>query len=140
MNDCNENTLSTIKQVIQEYYTDRQDVSAVYLFGSVVGGCLSEHSDVDIGVLYISGCLPGWEDYLRDQQDLSDRLQREVDLVTLNQASPILGYQVLKSGNRVICRNQRMANEYYVQTLNEYFDLKRCREVIERNLQNVRIV
>ncbi len=130
----------TIKKAIQEYYADRADVAAVYLFGSTVGAGFSAHSDIDIGVLYNSGCSPSWGDHLRDQVELSDRLQREVDLVSLNQASPILGYQVLKPGYCLFCSNQRAANEFFVRTLNEYFDLKMSRQVIEHSLQNVRIV
>jgi predicted nucleotidyltransferase len=93
--------------------------------GSSCKGNFSAESDVDVGVLYNPNCLPEWEKHSRDYLELSDKLRREVDLVTLNQASPILRYQVLKSEKRVLCHNQRAANEFFLRRLNEYFDLKR---------------
>ena len=83
----------------------------MYLFGSTVSARLLEQSDVDIGVLYKPDCIPDMmQQRLQEQTELSGLLQREVDLVTLNKASPILGYQVLKYGECILNRDQRAAN------------------------------
>ena len=128
------------KKIIQDYFGDRKDIAVVYLFGSTVSARLLEQSDVDIGVLYKPDCIPDMMQRLQEQTELSGLLQREVDLVTLNQASPILGYQVLKYGECILKPDQRAANQFFVCTLNEYFDLKMCRRVIEQSLSSLRIL
>ena len=40
---------------IREYFTDQDDVSTVYLFGSVVKDKTTKDSDVDIAVLFVQG-------------------------------------------------------------------------------------
>lgn len=130
-----------IIKTLKEYFSTQESVSAVFLFGSSTGERFSDQSDIDIGVLYSQeGPLPTLDDKLQAQAELSDRLQRPVDLVVLNQVSPILGYQVLKYGERLLTRDPRVVNAFFVRTLNEYFDLKQIRQVIEQSLQNARIL
>ena len=131
---------SKILEIIKQYFTNRPDTAVVYLFGSATGGNFTAESDVDIGVYYKKGQAPDGLILLGEQQELSDLLNRPVDLVALNRASPILNYQVLKNGQRVLCPDERAANEFFVRTLNEYFDLKRNREVIEKSLVKARII
>ena len=119
---------------------DREDVAAVYLFGSILGPIFSDQSDIDIGVLYQPNRLPDFDLRLQEQAELSDQLKVQVDLVALNRVSSILGYQVLKYGENILRRDRRAADLFFVRTLNEYFDLKTNRKVIERSLQNVRIL
>ncbi len=128
----------TIK-TIRDYYADQEGITAVYLFGSTTQDRLTPFSDVDVAVLYQWDKLPGIRQKLADQGALSEQLGREVDLVTLNAASPILGRQVLKYGKLLLNRNPRAVNEFFVQTFNAYFDLKYSRREIEANLHNVSI-
>ena len=132
--------LFSIKAILQDFYKDREDVAAVYLFGSILGPIFSDQSDIDIGVLYQPNRLPDFDLRLQEQAELSDQLKVQVDLVALNRVSPILGYQVLKYGENILRRDRRAADLFFVRTLNEYFDLKTNRKVIERSLQNVRIL
>ncbi len=132
--------LSGSTRILQDYFNCRDEIVAVYLFGSLVGPGLSEESDIDIGLLYQDGTQPGFEEQLILQDDLTQLLQREVDLVVLNQASPILRYQVLKHGICILKHDPSKVCSFFVTTLNEYFDLKMNRQVIERSLRNVRVL
>lgn len=134
------NQQSSVKKIIRDFYSDRDDVAAVYIFGSLLGSTYSEQSDIDVGVLYQTGSTPVFERRMHEQAELSDHLKVQVDLVPLNQVSPILGYQVLKYGECVLCRDQRAADLFFVHTLNEYFDLKRNRQIIEHSLHKLRIL
>lgn len=125
---------------LREYFAGQDCVAAVYLFGSAAGERSAERSDIDVGVLFHSDSIPGLDQRLQQQEELSERLQRPVDLVVLNQASPILGYQVLKYWERLLTQDSRAVNAFFVRTLNEYFDLKQNRRVIEQALHKTRIL
>ena len=104
------------------------EIGLAFLFGSAASGRMTAESDVDVAVFFepapdIDRC----EDI---REALAKATHREVDLVILNQASPILRMQVLKNGIPLI-KNEKIYEEFFVRTLSEYDDLKRTRKVIE---------
>ncbi|MEA3288191.1 MAG: nucleotidyltransferase domain-containing protein [Candidatus Marinimicrobia bacterium] len=129
---------TTLKQQIISYFSDRDDISAVYLFGSIVSDRLSINSDIDIAVLTHSGDL-SFPDQMDISQELSDITGREIDLVELSEVSVILRNQVLRKGELIICQDKRALNHFIVRTNQEYIDLKRVRKPIEESLGNVSI-
>jgi len=134
----NESTEQLI-HIVRDFFAGRHDVAAVYLYGSAVHGPFTQYSDVDVGVLYEREHVPDFEQQMDDSMELSNRLRREVDLVVLNNVSPILQRQVLKKGRMILCQNPKLVNRFFVNALNSYFDLKRNRREIERNLYQVSI-
>jgi predicted nucleotidyltransferase len=129
-----------VVDVLQAYYRERREIAAVYLYGSVVKGRLTPESDIDIGVLYDAASQRDFQKHADDQTALTAALGREVDLVSLAEASPILRYQVLKYGERVLTRDPKTVNLFFVRTVNEYCDLKVIRREIERHMKEVRIL
>lgn len=126
---------AAIEAALHDAFADAADrVAAVYLFGSVAAGRDHARSDVDVAVLYRDGYVPdGWA-RLELIADLSLRLGREVDVAVLNDASPILGMQVLRNGRRLMTFDERRVNRFFVDTVNQYADLKIVRRPIERAL------
>ena len=120
-----------MESLIATFFADRPGVAAVYLFGSLAAGTATPESDVDIGVLYQRGLEPDFHIQMDEQIELASCLSRDVDLINLNQASPILRMQVLKKGRLVLNRDPKLVNLFFVNTLNEYFDLKQSRKPIE---------
>jgi predicted nucleotidyltransferase len=129
-----------IIKVIRDHFSSRLEIAGVYLFGSVLGKAFTRDSDIDIGVLYRRDLDPTWEETNQDRLALSDLLKIEGDLVILNHASPILCYQVLKLGQCILNHDPHAVNQFFVRTINDYFDLKETRRPIERQLHNVRIL
>jgi predicted nucleotidyltransferase len=92
-----------------EYYTARSEavaavaqragINLVVLFGSVIRGRVHRESDVDIGVRFTGG-RPEFETEARVAGELHEALRppRELDLVVLNGASPLLLAQVRAEG------------------------------------------
>jgi len=109
----------------------------VYLFGSAAANRLTPESDVDIGILFRQ--KPSALELLQLQQEFTDVLGIQADVVNLDDASPILRMQVLKYGIRVYTKDVRRVNEFFVRTINEYDDLKRVRKPIEDNILKGRI-
>ena len=120
-----------VRQVAQ-FAAEQPTVLAAYLFGSAAQNRLADESDVDIGLLFETSTEA--LRLLELQEVLTTALNRQSDLVSLNQASPILAMQVLKHGEIVFERSQRAVREFQVRTLFAYFDLKQVRKPIEEAL------
>ena len=63
-------------------------------FGSYIKGNIRKDSDVDIAI-YLKDSVDIYE-YLDIKMKLLDALKREVDLVILNDATPLLKYEIYK--------------------------------------------
>jgi predicted nucleotidyltransferase len=109
------------------FLATQEDIVAAYLFGSLAQGRATPRSDIDIAVLL--GRAP---DPLSDEPDRQFQLMddcrrfadREVDVVILNSAPPVLKDQVLRHGRRVFERDRAVRVEFEVRAGREYEDLK----------------
>jgi predicted nucleotidyltransferase len=128
---------STLTERITRHSSAKEEIVAVYLFGSAAANRLTPESDVDIGILFRQ--KPSALELLQLQQEFTDVLGIQADVVNLDDASPILRMQVLKYGIRVYTKDVRRVNEFFVRTINEYDDLKRVRKPIEDNILKGRI-
>ena len=119
-------------RVLEPLLARRKGIHLVFLFGSSVSRRMHPASDVDIGVLF--GSVPNVSRINALTAELSSLLRREVDLVVLNHASPILKMQVLKKGVLVLARDLKVYHQFFVDTVNQYDDLKRIRKTCEDNI------
>lgn len=108
------------------YLARQPDVLAAYLFGSMARGQADHLSDVDIAVLLDAHLAADErvERQLRFMGDLEEYTHREVQVVVLNRATPLLAYQVVRHG-RLLCEPNRAERiNFEVRTRRVYFDLK----------------
>jgi predicted nucleotidyltransferase len=108
------------------YLARQPAVVAAYLFGSVAHGRADRLSDVDIAVLFDErlGAEESVERQLRFMGDLEVYADREVQVVILNQAPPLLAYQVVRHGILLYERGRTERIAFEVRTRKVYFDLK----------------
>jgi predicted nucleotidyltransferase len=109
------------------FLATQPDVVAAYLFGSLAQGRATPHSDIDIAVLLTRApdLLAGEPDrQLQLMGDLRRFADREVDVVILNTAPPLLQNQVLKYGRRLYERDRRARVDFEVRAGKTYTDLK----------------
>lgn len=125
---------SGISQKIASYFKCLKGISAVYLFGSEAKGTSNRLSDVDVGILFERNQAPSFEEKTRLQEELSALLKKDVDLVVLNSANPILNHQVLKNGVLLLSPKPRDVHAFFIKTVMEYDDLKRMRAYQEQQL------
>lgn len=113
-------------KAISEMLARRPEVDFAYLFGSQVSGQCSTMSDIDIAV-YVDVT----DDRLVYQLKLLERLQCltgsvAVDLVLLNDAPPLLRYEVIKHG-QVLKENKEKRVIFEIRVLSEYMDTEHLR-------------
>ena len=135
----NPSILSNLKLVksLKTFFKRRQEILLAFLFGSSTRDRLRPSSDVDIGVLFKT--IPEM-DALKDLTgELSSILKREVDLVVLNHASPVLKMQILKNGILIYSSSKKYFHQFFADTVNQYDDLKRIRKNCEENILKGRI-
>jgi uncharacterized protein len=126
-----------VTKLLKNLLKEKPGISLAFLFGSFAGNHQRPTSDVDVGILF--DLAPNLTTIQDLNDEISSALKREVDLVILNQASPILKMQVLKRGKLIIKRNKREFNRFYVQVVNQYDDLKQVRKKSEENILRGRV-
>jgi predicted nucleotidyltransferase len=104
------------------------EIDLAFLFGSFAGGTVTAESDVDIAILCRQVLSFDRREEIRAA--LCTGIKKEVDLVDLNGASPILRMQVLKKGI-ILIDNANVYEDFFVRTTVEYDDLKQVRKGIE---------
>ncbi|MBM4140583.1 MAG: nucleotidyltransferase domain-containing protein [Nitrospira sp.] len=133
----NKVSISEVIKKLKETLTMHSDIVLVFLFGSFVRGDITSFSDLDIAIYFTSTV-----DFYRIndlREDISALLGIDVDIVVLNNASPVIKMQVLKKGTMLINKDRRTYNEFFVNTVKEYDDLKRTRKEIEEKILRGRI-
>ena len=116
--------------------TARNDFLLVFLFGSFAKACSTDESDVDVAIMFEK--VPDFYEVSDLKDQLASHIGREVDILVLNTASPIIRLQVLKYG-QLIKKDEKVYNDYFVRTLNEYSDLKYLRKEAEDSILAGRI-
>jgi predicted nucleotidyltransferase len=88
---------------LSAYFARDLRVAAATVFGSATDGCVRPGSDIDIAVLFREPLAP--EHFLRFYAELCDQIPNveKVDLITLNQADPILAFEAIRG--RFLCKN-----------------------------------
>ena len=125
-----------IQTVITDYLSRYADIRLAFLFGSIAAGHHSEASDIDLAILFQTEPDFYFLDNIKNA--LSGFIKREIDIVVLNDASPIIKMQVLKKGIPLI-RRYKAYEEFFTCTVNEYADLKITRKEIEDKILNGRL-
>lgn len=121
--------LTTILQAYPE-------ISAAILFGSQADGTATKESDIDIALLYTVSQLPTPLQLLAFRQELSDQMHQDVDVVLLNDASPIIAMQAAKYGKPLFVRDKKAFDAFEVRLITDYADVKQMRRSFEKNILN----
>lgn len=100
-----------------------------YLYGSLAKGKYHKFSDIDIGV-YLRDPTP--EKYSNIYLLFPENLGRNVDITLLNDAPPLLRYDIIKHGILLFSKDEKDRKNFVFHTLVEALDIKealeRCRK------------
>jgi len=107
------------------------EVLAVYLFGSRAEGVARAGSDLDLAVLLRPEVeRERYPDHRMELlEELSGALSPRLDLIILNQVSPLLQFQVLQKGRLLYERDHDLRSELEMHMLSRYYDQRRYLEL-----------
>ena len=128
---------SKIVKSLKNIFGERKEILLAFLFGSFTSKRMRPSSDVDIGIFFKA--VPNIDATNNVTEKLSTLLQREVDLVVLNHASPVLKMQILKNGILLYASDRKYFHHFFTDTINQYDDLKRIRKNCEESILKGRI-
>ena len=128
---------SQIVKSLKIFFNMKRDILLAFLFGSFASKRIRRSSDVDIGILFKT--VPDMDAINGVAEELSLILRREIDLVILNQASPVLKMQILKNGILLYASKRKRFYQFFTDTVNQYDDLKQIRKICEENILKGRI-
>ena len=133
-------TMSTsidIEGKLRGYFAGQDDVSLAYLFGSHAANRPGPLSDVDVGVVLDDGFPPS--EFLVRRLELIRELQRvlghEVDVVVLNEATPLLAHRAIAQGKVVFSSNETFRVRFETKRVAEYLDTAYLRDEYNRALE-----
>jgi uncharacterized protein len=108
---------------IKDYFSHRNNIAAVYLFGSHVAGKERPGSDVDIAVLFQNRDPEPMIDSIDTYMvDLSRLLKKDIHPVVLNHAGETLLLQILNKGKCIVINDQRKLALFKVEAFAKIFD------------------
>ncbi len=114
-----------IEAAVRARFSAREDIAAVYLYGSQARGTAHAASDVDIAVLYRGAPPRGLEALsLALEADLEAELGIRVQAVTLNTAPPDLIHRILRDEDLLLERDASARVDFEIRARNEYFDVR----------------
>ncbi len=106
-------------------------VVLAYIFGSVSAGRAGPLSDIDFAFLLDQGANPDNAGELQDA--LCRRLHTDrFDLVDLRKANSAVAYEVIRTGTRLLCRDESVRQNFESQTVLRYLDFQPIREQMHR--------
>ncbi len=121
-----------LRQLLRSLLATRPEVLAAFLFGSTARGAAGPLSDLDIGVLLAADTARHHrsDDYkARLLAELMSALgTKDVDLVLLNEAPPLLTHRVLRDGVLLHVTDERALALFRFRALQTYLDTKPLRQ------------
>lgn len=105
-------------EALTEHLKAYPAIEFAILFGSQAQGKAKSESDLDIAI-YLNRTL-SLEEYLTLNLQLEEISGREVDLIILNEASPLLKHQVMKNRKVLFIRNFDLYADFREKTIDEY--------------------
>ncbi len=114
-------------ELLSEVVEPIQGIENLYLFGSAAAKRVTPLSDLDFAVL-LNEQVPE-KKYLDFKLSLIDKFAKtlgtsEIDLILLNQATPLLAYEVTRSGKVLFERNRGERIDYECKIMSFYFHMQ----------------
>ncbi len=116
------NEISDTIARLKEFLESDANVCFAFIFGSYAKGRQKKGSDIDIAIYFKN--IPEGIDLLYFINALSDLINKEVDLVVLNNASAFLRHQVMKYGIPLTIKDRITYIRFREQTISDYDEYK----------------
>jgi len=100
-------------KLLKKYFSKREDVLIAFVFGSYAKGCEIPESDFDLAI-YLK--QPSTKSEEEIYSEVSDIVEKNVDLVCLNDAPASLISNIFRTGIPLIVKDKRLYLELYLKS------------------------
>jgi len=104
------------------------DLLGIYIFGSYANNTMTPESDIDIAFLSFQKISP--VEKWKIQEELASKLNQDVDLIDLKDATTILRTEVVEKGKLIFSGDPYQINYFEMITYSMYADLNESRQDI----------
>ena len=128
---------SQLKSVLSPILSDK--ARFIVIFGSAAKGRLTPKSDIDIGVFFLpqySHISSNFEELANLREKIENVLQRDFDLVIMNDVDLIMAMEIVKTGQVIFDTSPSSFIPYKQNIISRYIDFKISRRGIEKALIN----
>jgi predicted nucleotidyltransferase len=103
-------------------------IIAIYIFGSMADNSATQESDIDIAFLTFQkiSAVEKW----KIQEEVASKLNQDVDLIDLKDATTILRTEVIEKGKLIFSGDSYQVNHFEMITYSMYADLNESRQDI----------
>ncbi|WP_307198164.1 type VII toxin-antitoxin system MntA family adenylyltransferase antitoxin [Neobacillus niacini] len=122
-----------MERIIVDILSEKVSPFLIILFGSTAKGNIHKDSDIDIAFLSDDKELDKYELFMI-AQEIASELNRDVDLIDLNQASTVFQAQVVHTGKVIHCTDEQKKALYELKTFKMYAKLNEERTPILKNV------
>jgi predicted nucleotidyltransferase len=126
--------MENIEKTFEMLFGENKEITSLHLFGSHAKSTATEKSDIDCAILFKRDSVPDAIKLIEMREHLSDTFNRDVDLICLNTASPIISMQIYKYGKTILKNDPAEYAHYIMDFFTDYFDLKMMRKPLENNI------
>ncbi len=120
-----------LQRTLAIFFRTKKKALAVYLFGSQASGRAGPRSDIDVAVLLDrKSASKAFDLEMQWREALSRIFERDVDVVILNRADPVLKFQVYAKGAPVLIRNRREASMEKERAIDGYWDWRPTERIL----------
>lgn len=128
-----------VRKLLKSLGRAHREIAALYLFGSQAEGKAGPISDVDVAVLLDDARLTSRKQFDFHLNLIAEAMRAcrrpDVDVVLLNKATPLLAYEVVRSGKLLFERDHERRVEYEVRAMQHYLDSKPLFATADRYLK-----
>ncbi|MGA4722148.1 type VII toxin-antitoxin system MntA family adenylyltransferase antitoxin [Fictibacillus nanhaiensis] len=120
------------EQVIT-FLNEKLNPYLIVVFGSTAKG--TDRVDSDLDIAYLSDQkIEKYERFMLGQE-LASLINKDVDLVDLNQASTVFAAQIIQASKTILCRDDKRRMEFEMKTLKMYAKLNEEREIVIKRIE-----
>ena len=122
-----------MEEKIVKILLDNLECEAIVLFGSYSRGTQNAESDIDIAIK-VKKEVDKKELY-RLSNLLADELNKEVDLINLDEIGDTFRYEILINGKTLYCKDELRFELYKLDMYREFLELNESRQEIINNIK-----
>jgi uncharacterized protein len=122
-----------IEEQVISFLSEKLDPYLIVVFGSTAKG--TDRVDSDLDIAYLSDQKIEKYDRFMLGQELAALINKDVDLVDLNQASTVFAAQIIQSGKTILCTDDKRRMEIEMKTLKMYAKLNEEREIVMKRIE-----